>query len=122
MDVSGFNTENVTTMAFMFSDCSGLTSLDVSSFNLKNVTTMAMMFQNCSGLKSLDVSRLDTKNVKDLEFMFYNCSALTELEMVRSLVPGVLKVSRHWCNVLRKTPQNTTKNTNFLSCGWGSTF
>ena len=40
----------------MFDGCSGLTSLDVSNFDTSNVTDMGYMFDGCSGLTSLDVS------------------------------------------------------------------
>ncbi len=81
LDVSGFNTANVTNMAGMFYGCSGLTSLDVSGFNTANVTNMAGMFYGCSGLTSLDVSGFNTANVTNMAGMFYGCSGLTSLDV-----------------------------------------
>ncbi len=49
------NTEKVTDMSDMFSNCSSLTSLDVTHFNTANVTNMNDMFYDCSTLTSLDV-------------------------------------------------------------------
>lgn len=40
----------------MFANCSSLTSLDVSSFNTGNVTTMHQMFSSCSGLTTIYAS------------------------------------------------------------------
>ena len=75
LDVSNFNTQNVTNMGFMFSECSNLTSLDVSNFNTQNVTDIYCMFQ-CSNLTSLDLSNFNTQNVTDMSAMFYACSNL----------------------------------------------
>ena len=79
LDVSHFNTQNVTPMGGMFSGCSGLTSLDVSHFDTQNVTSMGGMFSACSGLTSLDVSHFNTQKVTDMHYMFSGCSALTTI-------------------------------------------
>ena len=71
---------NLTTMQYMFSFCSNLTSLDVSNWNTANVTSMDSMFDHCINLTSLDVSNWDTPNVTDMTMMFANCSGLTSLD------------------------------------------
>ena len=81
LDLSHFNTQNVTDMRDMFSGCSGLTSLDLSSFNTQNVTNMVEMFSGCRGLTSLDLSHFNTQNVTDMHYMFYGCSGLTSLDL-----------------------------------------
>ncbi len=81
LDVSGFDTSKVTSMRYMFIDCSNLTSLDVSNFNTSNVTNMSFMFYNCSGLTSLDLSSFNTSNVTNMSGMFYGCSGLTSLDV-----------------------------------------
>ena len=63
----------------MFRDCSSLKSLNVSNFNTANVTDMASMFYHCSALTSLDVSNFNTANVTDMSAMFSNCSSLTTI-------------------------------------------
>ena len=47
--------------------------LDLSSFNTSNVTTFAQMFQNCSSLTNLDLSNFDTSKVTNMEQMFGGC-------------------------------------------------
>ena len=59
--------------------CSGLTSLDVSNFNTANVTNMSGMFAGCSGLTSLDLSNFNTANVKYMSGMFFDCPSLTTI-------------------------------------------
>ena len=81
LDLSSFNTSNVTTMERIFSYCSSLTSLDLSSFNTLNVTNMSNMFSNCSSLTSLDISGFNTSKVTDMSNMFSSCSSLTSLDL-----------------------------------------
>ncbi len=79
LDVSGFDTRNVTNMSGMFDGCSSLSSLDVSGFDTRNVTNMQGMFVSCSSLSSLDVSGFDTRNVTNMRSMFGWCSSLSSL-------------------------------------------
>ena len=81
LDLSGFNTANVTDMSYMFYNCSNLRSLDVSSFNTSNVTDMRTMFYGCSNLTSLDVSSFNTSSATTLTYMFCGCSSLTSLDV-----------------------------------------
>ena len=81
LDVSDFDTSNVTDMSDMFSGCKSLTSLDVSSFDTSNVTRITGMFNNCKSLKSLDVSGFDTGNVMDMGLFFNGCESLTGIDV-----------------------------------------
>ena len=65
-------------MCGMFDGCSALTTLDVSNFDTKNVTDMSNMFSGCR-LTTLDLSNFDTQNVTDMSWMFRYCSALTTI-------------------------------------------
>ena len=65
----------------MFFNCSGLTSLDVSNFDTSNVTNMGGMFNGCRGLESLNVSNFDTSNVTDMGYMFDQCIRLTSIDL-----------------------------------------
>ena len=79
LDVTNFNTVNVKNMMKMFAGCKALTSLDVTNFNSENVTNMNRMFYKCSKLTSLDVSNFNTKKVTNMSFMFSYCSTLTTI-------------------------------------------
>ena len=81
LNLSNFNTNNVTNMSNMFSDCSSLTSLNLSNFNTNNVTNMSYMFSNCSSLTSLNLSNFNTNNVTNMSCMFSYCSSLTSLNL-----------------------------------------
>ena len=81
LDLSNFNTSNVTTMRSMFNGCNKITELDVSSFDTKNVETMMYMFQYCSKLKAIDCSNFDTENCTDLTYMFGYCYELESVNV-----------------------------------------
>ena len=66
-------------MSNMFYNCHALTTLNVSNFDTQNVTNMSNMFTDCSALTTLDVSNFDTKNVTDMSWMFSFNPALTTI-------------------------------------------
>ena len=70
------NTSEVTYMAYMFFNCSGLTGIDLSHFNTSRVTTMRTMFGSCQALESLNLSSFNTSQVTNMEYMFSNCTNL----------------------------------------------
>ena len=76
LDVTHFNTANVTSMTRMFLGCSSLTSLDVTNFNTAKVTDMSYMFQDCYALTSLYLTNFNTEKVTNMESMFSSCKAL----------------------------------------------
>ena len=83
IDVTLFDTSNVTNMEGMFNNCSGLTSLDLGNkFYTSNVTNMQSMFHGCSSLTSLDLGdKFDTSNVTNMQGMFGGCSSLQSLDL-----------------------------------------
>ena len=78
--IENLNTENVTSMAYMFGFCYNLAELDVTHFNTANVTNMSNMFRSCYNLAELDVTHFNTANVKDMYRMFSDCG-LTSLDV-----------------------------------------
>ena len=81
LNLSGFDTSKVTTMNGMFERCSSLTSLNLSNFDTSKVTSMSSMFSECTSLTSLDLSNFDTSNVTDMSYLFSECSSLTSLNL-----------------------------------------
>lgn len=71
----------VQNMDYMFYGCSSLSSLDLSSFDTPNVTSVSYMFSGCSRLSSLDLSNFDTSYVIDMDNMFSGCRSLTTLDL-----------------------------------------
>ena len=81
LDLSNFDTSKVTDMKYMFNEMYGLTSLNLSSFNTSNVTDMRCMFAHMFRLTSLNLSSFDTSNVTDMGAMFYDMPSLTSLNL-----------------------------------------
>jgi surface protein len=81
LDLTNFNTSNVTNMSSMFNNCEALTTLDVSDFDTSNVTNMSYMFQNCESLTNLDLSNFNTSNVSQMVAIFQNCRTMTSLDV-----------------------------------------
>ena len=79
LDLSNWDTSNVTNMKNMFGYCNSLTSLDVSNWDTSSVTSMTYMFGYCNNLTSLDVSNWDTSNVTYMGYMFAFCQSLTSV-------------------------------------------
>ena len=80
-DLSGFDTSSVTDMSRMFYFCSDLSFLDLSGFDTSRVTDMNAMFYFCVDLRSLDLSGFDTSSVTDMSRMFSSCSTLISLDL-----------------------------------------
>ena len=69
LELSKFNTNNVTDMYSMFSVCSKLKKLNLSSFNTDKVTDMRYMFCRCYSLEDLNIHNINTKNAKTIDWM-----------------------------------------------------
>ncbi len=81
LDLSQWNTSNVTDMASMFYDCTALETVNLSSFNTARVTTMAQMFGYCPSLTSLDLKGFNTSSVRDMSAMFTDCIKLASIDL-----------------------------------------
>ena len=107
LDVTHFNTANVKNMEYMFECCKGLSSLDVTNFNTANVTNMLAMFGRTS-LTSLDVTHFNTANVKDMTSMFYACRGLTSLDVTNFNTANVTSMRDMFCNCDKLTSLDVT--------------
>ena len=70
VDLSSFNTENVTNMSHMFY-ADGFKSLNLSTFDTSRVTDMSYMLGAHYATSGIDVSNFDTSNVTNMNAMFY---------------------------------------------------
>ena len=92
MDLSNFDTSQVTYMSDMFSDCTSLTSLNLLNFNTSKVTRMNYMFHNCTSLISLNISNFDTSQVTWMFDMFADCPLLTSLNLSNFVTSKVTRM------------------------------
>ena len=125
LDVSNWDTSNVTDMGGMFSGLDNnppmkLTTIDVSNWNVSNVTNFGYMFQegnweyldvskwdtskatsmhamfrDCPKLDNLDVSHFNTSNVQDMYGMFNRDTSLTKLDLSKWDISKLIN-NVHW--------------------------
>ena len=81
IDLSSFDTSQVTDMSSMFQGMSNLTTLDLSNFDTSKVTNMSQMFLGIFKLTTLDLSNFDTSKVTNMRYMFYYMFDLTTLDL-----------------------------------------
>lgn len=88
IDISSFDTSNVTNMSGMFRDCTKASEIIFpETFDTKNVTDMSRMFANAgeyANLETIDLpDSFDTSNVKDMSSMFSG-SGIKHIELPQS--------------------------------------
>ncbi|MBU7447108.1 MULTISPECIES: BspA family leucine-rich repeat surface protein [Lactiplantibacillus] len=95
-------TSQVTSMAYMFNNCTQLMSLDLSKFDTHNVTDMSYMFNGDENLGKLVISTyspnnpdqtFDTSNVTNMSHMFTRCDALGNLDVSGFITSKVTNMS-----------------------------
>ena len=57
----------------MFYCCISLQKLNISNFNTNNVTIMNFMFFGCSSLNELNIFNFNTNKATEKSYMFYKC-------------------------------------------------
>lgn len=95
IDLTNFDTSNVTDMNSAFYGCINVKTLNLSNFNTSKVTNMYGMFQNCKNMiGKLDLSNFDTSNVTNMTNMFRDLSLdVTELDISNFDMSKVTNVS-----------------------------
>lgn len=81
LDLTSFDTSKVTNMESLFAGCTSLKNIDISKLKTDLVTSMSHMFGNCRNLKTLDFSNFNTSNVKNMAWMFGNCINIESLDL-----------------------------------------
>ena len=125
IDISNFDTSQVTNMYAMFYGCSALTKIyGLNKIDTGNTYRLSYMFYNCSKLKSLDLSNFDTSKVTSMASMFYNCSKLTKLDLSNFNTCMVIDMSEMFeqCTNLKSldiADINTSKVANMYAMFYG---
>jgi len=87
LDLSNFDSRNITNMKCMLSGCQKLKEIKGLNHLITNkVTSMKAMFQNCHEITFLDLSNFDTSNVTNMSFMFTGCNSLKEIKGINKLI------------------------------------
>jgi len=114
LNLSKFNTNNVTNMRYMFYNCTSLKDLNLSKFNTSKVTNMSYMFAKCSSLTNIKLSKFVTNAVKDMQAMFYKCSSLKSLNISKLDIENVTNMCQMFggCNCLTELDLSSFKTHN----------
>ena len=88
---------NIKDCTGMFYNCRNLINIDLSSFDSKNVTRMGNMFRFCYNLKNIDLSFFDIKNVTDLNCMFQNCENLININLSSFCSKNIIDMNNMFC-------------------------
>lgn len=112
------DTENVTTMYFMFNKCTNLTT--IPQLNTSNVTDMHRMFYKCTNLTT--IPQLNTSNVTNMNSMFMDCTSLTTIPLLNTSNVTDIGYMFYNCASLTTIPQlNTSKATSMSNMFNGCT-
>lgn len=93
LNLSNFNTSQITDMSGMFRKCEELTELDLSNFDTSQVIDMSSMFAYCESLTQIDLSNFDTSKVINMSSMFYCCEVITKLNLSNFDTSQVINMS-----------------------------
>ena len=80
-------------MSYMFDGCTRLESVDLSGFQTENVTTMQYMFRNCTALRELDLGTFNTKNLNYMCEMFNGCTNLVTIYASKDFTTSSLNLT-----------------------------
>lgn len=72
LDVTDWDTSQVTDMSGLFSGCSQITTLDLRHFDISQVQTLNELVANCYNLSTIDISTWNLSGI-DIRDMFNNC-------------------------------------------------
>ena len=95
LDLSSWNTSNVTTMNGMFYRCKNLKTLHIENFDMSSIQDLGAMCRYCESLKYVDISKWKIKkfgNNKSVEVscIFAGCTSLEEVRGIENLDPNSL--------------------------------
>ena len=91
LDVSNFDTSNVTDMSYVFYT-NNLIELDLSDWDTHNVTNMNHILYSCQNLKTLNISNWNLNNVNNMGWFANQCNNLNEIIMNDSDYNSVNKI------------------------------
>ena len=91
LDVSNFDTSNVTDMSYAFYT-NNLIELDLSDWDTSNVTNMNHILYSCQNLKTLNISNWNLDNVDNMGWFVNQCNNLNEIIMNDSDYNSINKI------------------------------
>ena len=92
IDLSSFNTSEVTNIYYMFGRCHFLEEVNLSNCQTDKVVNMSYLFNKCSTLKKIIFPEsFNTQNVENMSYMFNCCYDLEDIHFPKSFVTKKVK-------------------------------
>lgn len=91
---------NITDLGYLCTDCTRLTNINVSNWDTSNVTRFVGVFYNCSNLTNLDLSSWVTASGTSFVQMFYGCTHLEHLDIRKFTFDR----AKYWSDMLYNVP------------------
>ena len=88
----------LTSLNYFFQQCSSLVEVDLSDWNTGNVTNMQSMFDECKELQSVgDLSNWDVSKVTNMNRIFYKCQSLQNLNLSDWNIGNITSLYNMFC-------------------------
>ena len=100
VDISGWDTSNVTAMAYMFSRCKNLKNIiGIENLDVLKLKRANFMFDSCENLVELDLTNWNPISLENAWSMFYRCSNLKIIKNIEIWqLPNINDVSYMFYN------------------------
>ena len=100
VDISGWDTSNVTAMTYMFSRCKNLKNIiGIENLDVLKLKRANFMFDSCENLVELDLTNWNIKSLENMSYMFYNCANLKIIKNIENWqLPNINDVSYMFYN------------------------
>jgi len=81
IDLSNFDSSEVTSLFSMFRDCSSINLIDLSNLNTSKVNNMSNMFNNCTNLEKINFGNINSSSVENMGSIFTGCSIIKSIDL-----------------------------------------
>jgi len=96
INLSRWNTNNVTEISRMFSRCSSVKSINLSNWNVSNVVNGIAVFYECSSLVEIDITGWNLQKAIDLSQFVQGCGNLSSNSL--NAILGILPTATSYSN------------------------
>lgn len=100
IDLSCFNSSNVTNIAYLFRQCMSLESINaLDGFNVGKVRDMSGVFYLCQRMSNLDgIKNWNVSSVNNLSWMFCSCESIGAIDLSNWRISALNDVSNIFAN------------------------
>ena len=122
IDLTDFDSSNVTNMRNIFSECIKLKEIKgITKLITNKIIDMSGMFQGCKELEYLDLSNFNTENATKMNHMFNKCSKLRKIDGINRFITNkvtTMKSMFQLCQELEYLDLSSFNNENVKDTSW----